>query len=192
MKYEKKPISAILRSPQTVFTFRDIALLWGGTDKEAAKAAVSYYVNKGDLYRIRRGIYAKSHVYDKRELATKIVTPAYVSFETVLSQAGVVFQHYEKIMSASYTTREVTADRQKFLYRKLKDAVLTNNAGLIDKGTYMIASAERAFLDVLYLHKGYHFDNLRPIDWNTVNKILPIYGGNLRMARQVKEFSSQA
>jgi hypothetical protein len=42
---------------------------------------------------------------------------------------------------------------------------------------------------VLYLNKDYHFDNLDNIDWQKVNAILPIYGGNKRIERLVKKFS---
>ena len=51
---------------------------------------------------------------------------------------------------------------------------------------YWIASPERAYLDMLYLHKDYYFDNLRPLDWNKVAEILPIYQ-NKRMERVVAE-----
>ncbi|MHB8483018.1 MAG: hypothetical protein ACYDBV_09885, partial [Nitrospiria bacterium] len=95
MKYRKKPISSILRFPQTVFTFRDIALIWGHTDTKATAYGLYYYVKTGQLYRIQKGIYAKDKNYDRLELATKIYTPSYVSFETVLLKAGVVFQHYD-------------------------------------------------------------------------------------------------
>jgi len=41
---------------------------------------------------LRRGLYAKDNSYDKNELATKIYIPSYISFETVLRNAGAIFQ----------------------------------------------------------------------------------------------------
>jgi len=38
------------------------------------------------------------------------------------------------------------------------------------------------------LHKDYHFDNLSSLDWAKVYEILPIYGGNKRMAKIVKRY----
>ena len=32
--------------------------------------------------------------------------------------------------------------------------------------TYYVASKERAFLDILYLNKDYHFDNLSPLNFD--------------------------
>ena len=187
MKYGKKPISKVLRLENTVFTFKDISLIWGDTDKTATIAGVNYYVKTGVLYRIRRGIYAKDKNYDRLELAAKIYTPSYISFETVLAKAGIVFQFYAQIFVTSYLTREITADKQIYSYRKIKDSVLTNQAGIEKKNNYAIASAERAFLDVLYLNKDYHFDNLSSLDWGKILEILPIYT-NKRMEKKVKEY----
>ena len=179
-------ISAILRSNKTVFSFKDIALLWGDSGG-AARVRVNYYLKNGGLYRIHQGLYAKDKNYDKLELAIKIYTPSYVSFETVLGKAGVIFQYYDQIFVASYLTREITADSQAYSYRKIKDSVLTNNAGVEHKENYSIATPERAFLDVVYLNKDYYFDNLSGLDWNKVFEILPIYS-NKRMGKMVKEY----
>ena len=43
-------------------------------------------------------------------------------------------------------------------------------------------------MDVVYLHKDYHFDNLSVLNWEKVDEILPIYGGNKRMAKMVKMY----
>lgn len=187
MKYKKKPISDILRSDKTVFTFKDISLIWGDSDKKATISEVNYYIKTGELYRIRRGIYAKDKNYKKLELATRIFTPSYVSFETILIQAGINFQFYTKITVASYQTREIIIDGQTYSYKKLKDFVLTNSAGVEHKDESSIASPERAFLDTIYIHKNYHFDNLGSLNWDKVFEILPIYE-NKRMAKKVNEF----
>lgn len=187
MKYEKKSISDILRFNKTVFTFKDIFLIWGDSDKKAAIAGVNYYIKTGELYRIRRGIYAKDKNYDKLELAARIFTPSYVSFETVLTQAGINFQFYKKITVASYQTREIVVEGQTYSYKKIKDFVLTNPIGVEHGGESSIASPERAFLDTIYIHKDYHFDNLGSLNWDKVFEILPIYK-NKRMAKKVNEF----
>ena len=105
-------LTTILRSPKTVFSNQDIAMLWGEPSSEAVRVRLNYYVKQGLLYRIRRGLYAKDKKYNKLELATRIFTPAYVSFETILSKEGVIFQFYSQIFVASYLTREITIDDQ--------------------------------------------------------------------------------
>jgi predicted transcriptional regulator of viral defense system len=187
MKYEKKSISDILRSNNTVFTFRDISIIWGDTDRKAVISGINYYVKTGALYRIRRGIYAKDKNYNKSELAVKIFSPSYISFETVLAKAGIIFQFYGQIFIASYLTREITADGQVYSYKKIKDSILTNHAGIKHEKNLTIASPERAFLDVVYLNKDYHFDNLSNLNWDKVFEILPVYG-NKRMQNKVKRY----
>ncbi|NPV76448.1 MAG: hypothetical protein HPY59_08725 [Anaerolineae bacterium] len=58
---------------------------------------VKYYAKTGELYPIRRGIYARDQNYDRLELAMKAFTPAYASFKTELGGAGVRFQYYSQI-----------------------------------------------------------------------------------------------
>ena len=180
----------ILRSDKTIFTSKDVLLSSKEHDPIVLKRSLNYYAKKGELYSIRRGFYAKDKNYDKNELATKIYTPSYISFETVLGRAGVTFQYYSQIFIASYKSVEIEVEGQKYLFKKIKDSILTNSAGIDKKENYSIASLERAFLDVIYLHKDYHFDNLRPLDWNKIYDILPIYGGNKRMEKSVKMYNN--
>ncbi|GAB6271229.1 MAG TPA: hypothetical protein DHO02_01820 [Syntrophaceae bacterium] len=187
MIYAKKPIAAILRCPRTVFTFKDIALLWRNPDQKAVIAGINYYVGTGQIHRIRRGIYAKDQNYDKTELACRIYTPAYVSFETVLARAGINFQYYGQIFIASYLAREIVVDDQVYQYRKLKNALLTDSTGVSNNNGIAIATPERAFLDTLYLNTDYHFDNLAPLDLDKVFEMLSLYD-NKRMNRKVREF----
>lgn len=180
-------LDTILRSSKTVFTLKDIALLWQDDDTDAARVRLSYYVNKGNLFRLRRGIYVKDKNYNKLELATRIFTPSYVSFETVLAKEGLVFQYQTAITVASYLSRDITIDEQKYLYRKVKNAVSTNSVGIQQTDNIAIASKERAFLDTLYSNADYHFDNISGIDWEKVSQLLPIYQ-NKRLEKKVKSF----
>jgi len=166
-------------------------MMWRNTDKKAVIAGINYYVSTGQLYRIRRGIYAKDKNYDRTELACRIYTPAYVSFETVLTRAGINFQYYGQIFIASYLAREIVVDGQAYQYRKIKNTLLTDSAGVLNKDGIAIATSERAFLDTLYLNKDYHFDNLAPLNWEKVFEILPLYD-NKRMTRKVQEFFADA
>lgn len=177
-------IKILLRSKKTVFSVKDIALLWGDPGTNAARSRLKYYVQNGDLYRIRQGLYAKDRDYDRLELATRIFTPSYVSFETILATAGLTFQFYSRVLVASYLTREIVCDGQTYQFRKIKDVILTNPAGVENTGERSIATPERAFLDTMYVHSDYHFDNLTPLNWDKVFELLPLYE-NKRMTKQV-------
>jgi predicted transcriptional regulator of viral defense system len=174
----------ILRLNQTVYSFKQLTLLFPNTEPKTLKSRLSYYVKHGDLYHIRRGLYAKDENYDRYELATKIMTPAYISFESVLAAKGIIFQFYDQIFVASYQSKSILCDGQQYTFRKLKDSILTNTAGIELLQNYSIATAERAFLDTLYSNTSYYFDNLSPINWHKVFDILPIYK-NKRMEKAV-------
>jgi len=181
----QKTILNILRSDSTIFTFKEIILASKHEKPELLKKRLNYYVKKGELYHVRRGLYAKDANYDRRELATKIFTPSYISFETILVEAGVVFQYYSQIFVATYQSKEIECDGHTYIFRKIKDDILLNRSGVENKGTYFAASKERAFLDILYLNKDYHFDNLAPLDFKKIQALLPIYN-NKRMERTVR------
>ena len=167
---EKDYLLNLLRSKNTIFTTKDVSLLWGVSDVHFVRKKLYRYIKSEKLYSVRKGIYAKDKNYEKYELATKIFTPSYISFETVLAKAGITFQFYGQIFVASYLTRELVVDDQAYSLKKIKDSILTNRAGIEAKENYFIATSERAFLDILYLNKEYHFDNLESINWEKVDE----------------------
>jgi len=188
----KKPVKGefveiLLRSPKTVFSTKDVALLWGEGKELTVSGRLNKYVKAGKLIRVHRGIYAKDKNYNRFELATRIYTPSYISFETVLTQTGINFQYYGNIFVATYVTREIEADGQKISFILMKDYVLSNTAGIEHLDGIAIATKERAFLDRVYVSKDYHFDNLHALNWDKVFEILPIYHNN-RMKEKVKEY----
>lgn len=168
-------LKAILRSDRTVFSIEDIAHLWGESITNAARVRLSYYVRRGELCHIRRGLYARDRNYDHWELATRIFTPAYVSFETVLARAGVILQCIARISVASYLHRGIDCRGQRLLFRKLKYEILTHPDGVEHTAGRSVATPERALLDTLYLYPEYHFDNLYGLDWEKVFEWLPLY-----------------
>ena len=189
---DKKPtkgeyLGILLRSPKTIFSTKDAALLWAEERESTISARLNKYVKAGKLIRVRRGVYAKDKKYDKFELATRIYTPSYISFETVLTRAGINFQYYSSIFVASYVSREVEIDGQKFIFVRMKSYVLSNTDGIDHKTGYATATKERAFLDRIYVSKDYHFDNLDLLNWDAVFRILPIYN-NKRMTKKVNEY----
>ena len=183
-------LTAILRSPKTVFTHEDIGMLWGEPGSGATRVRLSSYVRHGKLHRIRRGLYAKADDYNRLELATRIFTPSYVSFETILSREGITFQYYSQIFVASYLTREIVVDGQAYSVRRIKNPILVNPLGVEQREESSLATKERAFLDTLYIHTDYQFDNLGGLDWDKVFEMLPIYR-NQRMAKKVRQLHKQ-
>ena len=182
---KKNFILELYKAKSTVFTTREISLLLNDPNRDSLKSKINYYVKKGVLKQVRRGIYVKAE-YDRFELATKIYVPSYVSLETVLKEEGVVFQHYEKIFVVSYLTRSIVVDGYSIMFRKIKNKLLLNSLGLIMKENYSIATKERAFLDSLYLYHEYHFDNLDVLDKKKAIELAIIYQ-NKQLLKKVEK-----
>ncbi len=189
---DKNPIKGeylevLLRSSKTVFSTKDAALLWNESDKKIVSDRLKKYVNASKLIRVRRGFYVKDKKYNRFELATRIYTPSYVSFETVLTREGVNFQYYGNIFVASYVSREIQVGDQKITFIRMKDYVLSNTMGIEHVDGIAMATKERALLDRVYVSKKDYFDNLHGVDWTKVFEILPIYY-NKRMEKTMKGY----
>lgn len=168
-------VLAIYQDIRTVFRLKDIALLVGEANFSSINKKLNYYVRTGKMQNPRKGIYAKPN-YSHEELACTLFTPSYISLEYVLQKAGVVFQYDSRISVSSYLSRSIEVESQTYQFRKIKGEILVNTLGIIRGGTQInIASAERAFLDLLYLDANYYFDNLNPLSKEQVYKLLPLY-----------------
>lgn len=138
------------------------------------KKRMSYFSKSGAIKKLSRGVYAKDR-FDALELANKIYTPSYISLETVLQKAGVIFQYYESIFAVSYISRTVEIGGCTIVYRRMKKSVFLNKQGIEEQGNVAIASPERAFLDAVFLYKNYHFDNLSSFNWGKIVELKNLY-----------------
>ncbi len=179
-------IAKIYKSSKTIFSNKDLALLWQENNANNLKAKSSYYARKNILLKLTRGVFAKDQNYDAKELATSIYSPSYISFETVLREAGIIFQHYDTVFVASRWSRDLKINKTNLSFRKLKDIVLYNTSGIRLEENYSIASPERAFLDMMYLFPDYYFDNLDSINWDRCDEIVKIYNNKQLIKRLIK------
>jgi len=180
-------IAKLYQSPKTILTIKDLALLWEETKPANLKSKIGYYAKRGALIRLTRGVFTKEKNFNARELATSLYVPSYISFETVLRDAGVIFQYYDTIFVAAKWPKTMTIDKYTFNFRKLKDVVLFNPTGIINKDNHSIATVERAFLDMIYLFPDYYFDNLKSINWEKCDEIVKIYN-NKEMIKRLNKY----
>ena len=175
IKIKNDIVLAIYRENRTVFRLNDIAMLVGETNFQSLNKKLNYYVHTGKLESPRKGIYTKPD-YNPEELACIVFTPSYISLEYVLQKAGIVFQYDSRITSVSYLRRDIEVGSRQFVFRKIKGTALVNTMGIIRQKNHVnIASAERAFLDIIYLEKKTYFDNLNALNKELVNTLLPLY-----------------
>lgn len=168
-------LQTILSSPRTVFNVQSLMLLTGSDDSQKLTKSLHYYVNGGKILNPRRGIYTKLK-YNEQEIACSLFRPSYISLEYVLGKEGVVFQWDETISCVSYLSRQVEIADKQYLFRKINPELWIGMEGIEQRDNVAIASAERAFLDMVYLSAGNcYFDNLRPISITRIRELLPLY-----------------
>lgn len=118
-------------------------------------------VKKGDLIRIRRGLYLLSERFQRNEvnlfhLAHRIYGPSYISFESALSYHGL-------IPEAVYTTTSATAQRSKlfktpigvFSFSTIPIRTFPVGINRVEKAkqNFLIASPTKALADYIYVHR---------------------------------------
>jgi len=171
------------KSDQTVFAFSDLSSTVPEYSGGKLKSALKYAVQKGDIFRISKGIYSISKDYSRQEFANKYRSPSYISLYTVLVENEIVFQPYSSIYLISNRSQEIELESQRYIYRKIKDTILLNPFGINNFGNINKASPERAICDKLYLDRQEHFDNLRNVNWDLISQLnKEVYNNNSKIS----------
>ena len=159
---------------QIIFHASDLANLWQINNANTLRTTLKRYAQNGLLYRIYRGFYALKPV-DKLEpllLGVKALHEfAYVSLETVLADAGVIFQAGRRFTLVSSKSKNFSIGDYQYRSRKLSDQHLFNPAGIREANGVKLADVNRAVADMLYYNPKFYFDAGRLINWRQVKKI---------------------
>lgn len=175
MSSQKNVLEVILSSPRSVFNVQSLMMLTESVDSQKLTKSLHYYVKEGKICNPRRGIYTKV-TYDEREMACNLFRPAYISLEYVLQRAGIVFQYDDAVTCISYLNRIVEIDDRAYQFRIINPERWIGMEGLEQHDNILIATPERAFLDMVYLSAGNcYFDNLHPLNKTKVRQLLPLY-----------------
>lgn len=120
---------------------------------------ISIECKKGNLIRIKKGLYSDDIDLDKLVIANICYEPSYISFEYALSYYGLIPEHVSVITSTTFNkknNKRYVTNTQIFEYKSIpNDAyhygiVFQNN----EKGIkYKIATIEKALCDLLYIKK---------------------------------------
>ena len=132
-----------------------------GSRLAAASCArqVSRWVASGRLTRLRRGLYVVNAPYRARlphpfRIAARLVAPSYVSLASALAFRG-VGQRVSSTLTSVTTARTASYDTPlgSFRYRVVKPPLFRGfeELELPDGGVALVASAEKALVDLFYL-----------------------------------------
>jgi hypothetical protein len=124
-------------------------MLWQEAELNAKTSALRM-VEKKLLIRLGKGYYALHKNYNANELANRIVSPSYVSFQPALAYAGLNFQPQGDIGSVARINKRKIVDGRLYTYAAMKPEIFFNTDGLILRNGAAIASPERAVLDSFY------------------------------------------
>ncbi len=117
---------------------------------------ISLESKKGNLIRIKRGLYTDNLEIDKLVIANICVNPSYISFEYALSYYNLIPEYVSMITSACFNKKNhkiFRTNNEVFEYRSIPNQVfskaityLKNEEGI----SYKIATKEKALCDTLY------------------------------------------
>jgi hypothetical protein len=164
-------ISELIKLDRKIYHTNDLSLLWDVTNRNTLYTAIKRYVEKGVLIRVYKGLYSTVPLsqLDPLELGKAIIHRyTYLSTESVLAQAGVIYQSVYRYTFVSDQPKQVTVDAMSFLFRQLKPDYLYNPSGIIKVQGVFVATPERAAADMLYFNPRYHFDVPESLDFQEI------------------------
>jgi predicted transcriptional regulator of viral defense system len=148
----------------------DLMKILNSTNKNTIYITIGRLVEKGILRRLSKGLYINvAKPPDKFEIANHLYSPSYVSLESALYRYGIIAQ-------APYVLTSVTPKKTKRRNAEGTDFEYVHVAskyyfGYHGDNNILIATREKAFLDLLYLiaKKSRRF-NLTSIDYKEINR----------------------
>lgn len=144
--------------PLGCISTEQIKLFFPGYDRNS----ITRWVTAGRLVKLRRGWYALSECAKERDfslyVAGKMVNPSYLSLQWALSFYGMIPETIVSFTSVT-TLKPQQYDNPlgKFVYQSMSSHLFFGFEPRTLSGgrTYMLATPEKALLDLLYLHPEY-------------------------------------
>lgn len=177
-----KHFQLLINSGKTVFKRDDIGLLVDIPSRSGLSNFLMRAKSQKLLQPMHNGLRAL-YRYDHKELACKIRKRAYISLETVLYEAGVIFQFSPTtIHCVSDDSRQYEIQGYRYIYHKIKSDILFNPLGIISTPYTMIATPERALCDLLYLYPQTTIENIEILDRSKLSDYIMIYPRSTALA----------
>lgn len=168
-------------------------------------------IKKGNLKRIKRGLYSDNLLVDSPIIANVCYSPSYISFEYALSYYGLIPEYVTLYTSAVFNKKNnktYKLNDVSFEYRSVPNEAFNEGIAFLkneENIRYKIATKEKALCDTLYKKypvrnisdlKILLFQDLRidedlfmKLDFDFIIKIAPLYHSNtlLTLCKYLKE-----
>lgn len=131
------------------FTIADLEKITG-LSRPSLKVALSRFVEKAVLIRLKRGVYAQADTsLNLARVANQLYYPSYLSFESALSYYGILSQApYTQTFATIKPSKKITLGETSIEFRQIKKSLFF---GYSFKDKIYIAEPEKALLDQLYM-----------------------------------------
>lgn len=164
-------------------------MIWGYADERQLFELIKYYVRRGEIFALTRGLYAW-HDYTEQELrrdsallyqiANKLIPNSYISLYTALKAHGLIDQYYDAIYSVAPRTVTRTVRGVRFEYRQVRERILWSEWGINQEHGARIAGPERAILDTWYREPGWNLSRTSTVNALQLKKGAMLYGGRVQ------------
>lgn len=175
MATKKMSTIQFIRSLQSLdrgfFTVADLEKITGQS-RSSLKVTLNRLVNKKILTRLKRGVYQLSlSSIDVKKIANQLYYPSYLSFESALSDYGILSQiPYTQTFATTKKSKKMVIGNTEAEFTQIKNDLFW---GYKLKNDINIAEPEKALLDQLYLaSRGKRTINLEELNLGNINKKL--------------------
>lgn len=151
------------------FTVADLEKILG-LSRASLKVTLNRLTNRGVLTRLKRGVYQLSlNAIDVKKIANQLYYPSYLSFETALSNYGILSQvPYTQTFATIKKSKKMTIWETEAEFTQLKRELFF---GYTLTGGIYIAEPEKAILDQLYMvSRGKRTINIEELDLGKIDK----------------------
>ena len=179
-----------------------------------ANAKISREIKKGNLIKLKNGLYETDKNTPGYLLATTIYGPSYLSFDYALFHYGLIPEKVVNYTCATLNKRKKKIFQNDFgtyIYRDIPKRVYFLEVHLVIEGnySYQIASKEKALCDKLYtlsplknqnelktlLFKDLRIDEdeFKKLDYNIINKLASLYNStNVKLlAKYMRRYENE-
>ena len=145
----EKLIEKINKIPKGYFSFADLRKISDLADG-SLRVAASRLLKSGKITGLVKGIYsADMSKINWERFAVENYSPSYLSFEWALGHFDILSQKtYSLTLATTRQTKKISTPAKMIIYRHLKPGLFW---GYKKAGSFLIAEAEKAFLDLAYL-----------------------------------------
>lgn len=151
------------------FTVADLEKITG-LSRPSLKVSLSRFTDQGVLIRLQRGVYALAGTsVNIEKVANQLYYPSYLSFESALSDYGILSQvPYTQTFATAKLPKRLTLGQTEIEFRQLKKELYF---GYSMKNGINIAEPEKALLDQLYMVSlGKATLNIKELDLRKIKK----------------------